>query len=113
MGVVGDDGLCGARRGICGRFGWRSLVFPALSDVSLLANGSSSAPKHERPLQVHRHGDELQMAGIAGEAQIADAAHPIPALLPYQRFIVAKARSTAERTLPAQALWNVCQVSNG
>jgi hypothetical protein len=26
--------------------------------------------------------------------------------MPHQRFIVAKARSTAERTLPAQALWS-------
>ncbi len=34
-------------------------------------------------------------------------------LMPYQRFIVAKARSTLEHTLPAQALWTCCQGSSG
>jgi hypothetical protein len=56
-----------------------SSLSGALGGVSP-ANGSSSAHKHERPLQVHRHGDELQMAGVAGASQIADAAHSVPAL---------------------------------
>ena len=33
--------------------------------------------------------------------------------MPYQRFIVAKARSTPERMLVAQALRNFCQASSG
>jgi hypothetical protein len=40
----------------------------------------SRAHKQERPLHVHRHRDDLQMTGVAGESQIADAAHSIPAL---------------------------------
>src|SRR5271155_41760 len=34
----------------------------------------------ERPFHVHRHGDELEMAGVTGEAEIADPAHAVPAL---------------------------------
>ena len=86
---------------------WPAIVAFRGSRGVFPANGSSSAHKHERPFHVHRHGDELQMTGVAGASQIADAAHS------YQRFIVAKARSTAERTLPAQALWTCRQVSSG
>jgi hypothetical protein len=38
------------------------------------------AHKDKRPLHVHRHDDELEMAGVAGEPQVADAAHGVPAL---------------------------------
>ena len=38
------------------------------------------AHEDERPLHVHRRRDELKMAGVAREPQIADAAHPVPAL---------------------------------
>ena len=34
----------------------------------------SRAHQHERPLHVHRHGDELQMAGVARQPQVADTA---------------------------------------
>jgi hypothetical protein len=57
--------------------------------------------ERERRFHVHRRRDELKVTGVAREPQIADAA------VPYQRFIVAKARSTPERMLAAQALMNL------
>jgi hypothetical protein len=72
-----------------GFVGWVGERFAVLaSDCSLSgalggvfpANGSRGAHKHERSLHVHRHRDELQMTGVAGASQIADAAHSIPAL---------------------------------
>jgi hypothetical protein len=46
--------------------------------------------EHKRPFHVHGGDDEPEMAGVAGEPAIADAAHAIPAL---HRGVSALARS--------------------
>jgi hypothetical protein len=81
--------------------GWVRERFAVLAGDSSLSGplgsvfpaAGSRAHKHERSLHVHGHRDELQMTGVAGASQIADAAHSIPALHG------GEGGSTAERAL--------------
>ena len=65
-------------RGICGRLAGDPWFFRR-SWMLLSRERVSSAPKHERPLHVHRHGDELRWQALRANPN-SDAAHPAPAL---------------------------------
>jgi hypothetical protein len=63
MGEVGEDEFVGCVEERFAVLASDSSLSGALGGISP-ANGSSA---HERPLHVHRHRDELQMAGVAGK----------------------------------------------
>jgi hypothetical protein len=69
--------------------------------------GSRRRDEKPRPLHVHRHSDELKVAVVAIQAEIANLRHP------YQFFIVAFARSTPTRMRDAVLLTHTCQLTNG
>ena len=57
-----------------------SLRFCVLFPLAAPSDGSGLIHEHESPLHVHGGCDELQMAGVAGKAAIADTAEAIPLL---------------------------------
>ena len=53
-------------------------LFPLFLTDSSPRDGSRRREKNPRPLHVHRHRDELKMAIVAIQAEIANLLHPVP-----------------------------------
>ena len=70
--MTGFEGWVGERFAV-----WPAIVrFPGLSGRLSCERGQGAHTSGRAPaFHVHRHGDELQMTGVAGASQIADAAH--------------------------------------